>query len=209
MMRTDSPAPFLGVGITGGVGAGKSRVLSLLKEHTSCRVILADTLAKELEQPGERCYEPIVSLLGKEILHPDQTIDPRAMASLIYGDERLRQKINAIIHPAVKEEICAILRMERERGQIRFLFVEAALLIENGFDKILDEIWYIYAREEIRRERLRLSLGYSEEKISAIMAAQLSDEEFRRACPVVIDNSGSVEDTEKQIVEILKKRGGE
>ena len=206
MMRTDPETKA--VGITGGVGAGKSRVLRLLEKHACCRVIIADELAKKLQLPGERCYEAVTALLGTQILQKDGTICRPAMASLIYGDEELRRQVNEIIHPAVTEEIRSAVCREKNEGKLRFLFIEAALLIENGFDRICDELWYVYAPEEVRRQRLRTDRGYSDEKISAIMASQLSEAEFRRACGVVIDNSGSVEETEKQIIDIIKKRGG-
>ena len=80
-----------------------------------------------------------------------------------------------------------------------FLFIEAALLIECGYDKIVDELWYIYADKEVRRQRLKESRGYSDEKIDNIFKNQLSEDKFRSHCKVVIDNSGTLEDTCKQI----------
>ena len=80
-----------------------------------------------------------------------------------------------------------------------FFFIEAALLIECGYLNIVDEMWYIYAREDIRRKRLKESRNYTDEKINAIMDSQLKEEEFRKYCKVVIDNSGSLEDSYEQI----------
>ena len=126
------------------------------------------------------------------------------MASKIFGNEELLEKVNEIIHPAVKEYILAQKKSEIEKGEIDFLFVEAALLIECGYNEHVDEMWYIYAPEEVRAERLRASRGYSDEKIKSIMAAQLTEEQFRAGSDFVIDNGGSLEDTCEQIKSILK-----
>ena len=88
---------------------------------------------------------------------------------------------------------------EKERKKLDYLFIEAALLIENGYDKIVDELWYIYADVEVRRQRLKASRGYSDEKIDDILKGQLSDEEFRKYADFVIDNSGDENDTRRQI----------
>ncbi|MDE6739837.1 MAG: dephospho-CoA kinase, partial [Lachnospiraceae bacterium] len=84
-----------------------------------------------------------------------------------------------------------------------YLFIEAALLLENGYKAIVDEMWYIHTDEQVRRDRLRTSRGYSDEKIDSIMQGQLSEEDFLRQCPVVIDNSGTLDSVYKQIDEKL------
>ena len=96
------------------------------------------------------------------------------------------------------------MELAKKKGEISLFFVEAALLIENGFDKICDEMWYIYARESVRRERLGRSRGYSEEKITAIMGKQLSESVFRERCQVMIDNSASLPESIRQIDQVLE-----
>ena len=96
------------------------------------------------------------------------------------------------------------IRLEKDKGELDFFFVEAALLIECGYDKRLDEIWYIFADQKVRRARLKETRGYSDEKIDGIMSSQLSEEAFRAHCKQVIDNSGSPEQTYKQIDQILR-----
>lgn len=191
------------IGITGGIGAGKSEVLSILKECSNCRIILADELAKQLEGRNNVCYTPLIELLGRDILDEDEQINPKAMADKIFSDKNLLEKVNEIIHPAVKNKILEELDYEEKRGAIDYFFLEAALLIEDGYDLILDEIWYIYASEETRRKRLKESRGYSDAKIDKILSKQLKDETFRRYCKVVINNDGNVLDTREQIVKLL------
>ncbi len=187
------------VGITGGIGAGKSQILAYLKEHTRCRIIIADQVAHELEEPGGRCYQPIVSILGTAILTEDGRIDRAKMAARIFADGKLLSQINEIVHPAVKEYITGAIAEERAGDRIDYLFIEAALLIEDGYKTIVDELWYIHTDIQVRRERLKASRGYSDEKIDSIMNGQLSEEEFYGQCSVVIDNSGTLDSVYRQI----------
>ena len=187
------------IGITGGVGAGKTKILTYLSEHYSCRIILADEVANQLKEPGQKCYEEIVTLLGTQILKPDGTIDRLKMAERIFSDRELLQHVNEIIHPAVKEYILQAIEEERRRDKIDFLFLEAALLIEEGYESIVDELWYIYADEAVRAERLKANRQYSDEKIQKILRSQLSDAEYRAHCSTVIDNGVALEETYRQI----------
>lgn len=187
------------IGITGGVGAGKSALLSYIEEHYSCRVILADQAAHRVEQPGEVCYDELVALLGSDICDKQGYIVKSKMADRIFGNGTLLRQVNELIHPAVKKYILDEIEKERKRAEIDFFFIEAALLIEERYDLICDELWYIHADERIRRKRLRESRGYTDEKIDAIMGKQLSKAEFEQHCAVVIDNSGTLEAAIKQI----------
>lgn len=187
------------IGITGGVGSGKSALLSYIKGKYDCEIILADEAAHRVKEPGQPCYQKLIELLTDDILNEDGTINKKEMAAKIFESDELLEKVNAIIHPAVKEMILQeITRLKRE-GKTCFFFIEAALLIECGYLNIVDEMWYIYAREDIRRKRLKESRNYTDEKINAIMDSQLKEEEFRKYCKVVIDNSGSLEDAYEQI----------
>lgn len=193
------------IGITGGVGAGKSEVLKNIKEMTDCVIILADDLAKSLEKKGEVCYKPLIDLLGTDILGDDGEIDSKKMAGVIFaegGKEKL-EAVNAIVHPAVKKRILEMIESAKQEGKVSHFFIEAALLIEDHYDVIVDEMWYIFAQEEVRRDRLKKSRGYSDEKIDEIMKSQSSEEVFRQYCKVVIDNSGDIADTKEQLKSVL------
>ncbi len=191
------------IGITGGVGAGKSELLHYMQSHFKCRILFADQVAHRLKEPGQICYEQLILLLGNEILNLDGTIDNRNMAERIFADKALLKKVNAIIHPAVTEYILQEIENEKRKGSVDFFLIEAALLIENHYHKIVDELWYIYASDAVRKERLKDTRNYSDEKINQIMSEQLTEEEFRKNCHVTIDNSGSLQDAEKQIDEKL------
>ena len=187
------------IGITGGVGCGKSEVIRYIMKKYSCFVVFADDVAKQLQQKGNLCYDRIVALLGEEILTFDGDIDKAKMASNIFANEVLLEKVNSIIHPAVYDYVEETIAEYKKKDEIDFFIIEAALLIECGYGKIVDEMWYVYTEDEIRRERLKVSRGYSDEKISQIFSSQLSYEEFKKASSFVLNNNGTVEDTQKQI----------
>lgn len=194
------------IGITGGVGSGKSRVLSFLEEKYNAVVCQADQVAWKLQEPGEKCYQEMVAHFGASILNDDLTINRKALGQIVFGNEEQLLVLNAIMHPAVKSEIQNYILQEEKAGT-RLFVLEAALLIEEHYDAICDELWYIYADEQIRRRRLKESRQYSDEKIDAIMASQLSEEVFRKACQKVIENSGTFEETCAQVDDAIEQLG--
>ena len=193
------------IGITGGVGAGKSEVIRIIKDMCSCVVVIADELAKSLEKKGEVCYEPLLELLGDDVLGADGEIDPKKMAAKIFAPDAkgLLADVNATVHPAVKARILQMIDEAEREGAADYFFIEAALLIEDHYDTIVDELWYIYADEDIRRGRLKETRGYTDRKIDELMRSQSSDEVFRQKCAIVIDNSGTIAQVKKQLEEIL------
>ena len=190
---------MLVIGITGGVGAGKSSILNALEEHCNCKIMLADDVGNKVKEPGQKCYLQIVDLLGKEILKEDLTIDRGKMAAKIFADSEILERVNAIIHPAVKEYILQEIETERKKQERDVFFLEAALLIEAGYTQYLDELWYIFSEKNVRINRLKASRGYSHEKICQIMEKQLPDEVFREYADVILDNSKDFENTFLQI----------
>ena len=193
------------IGITGGVGAGKSTVLNLIKERCSCFILMADEAAHEVKKKGRVCYEELVDLLGREVLADDGEIDKGRMAQVIFssGNEGLLKRVNDIIHPRVKEYILKKIDDHRAAGDVDYFFIEAALLIEDGYREICDELWYIYADEKVRAGRLIKTRGYSEERIRGIMDKQNDDALFRKYCDHVIENNDDIEATVKQLDMLL------
>lgn len=207
MAEPDGRLEMKFIGITGGVGAGKSEILSYLKKQQNIRVMLADEIAHELMEPGTACYQTIKDHFpGEDIYLPGGGFDRVKLAAVIFADEEKRTRMNEIVHPAVRQYVKEVWEQEQKKGVLDFLFLEAALLIEEHYDEICNELWYIYTREDIRRQRLIASRGYSEEKIRQIFDSQLSEEEYRSHCSLVLDNNGSVEETITQLKEALGNR---
>lgn len=197
------------IGVTGGVGSGKTELLHYIEKNYRCRILLADEASHEVMQKGGRIYEPLVALLGSSVLDSSGEINRKEMAARIFSHEELLGRVNALIHPAVREFILEAVAEEREKAAadaddaVDYFFLEAALLIECGYRSVVDEMWYIYCDLAVRRERLKKSRGYSDEKIDSILSSQLSEAEFRSGSDVVIDNSGNLEDAYRQIREAL------
>ena len=195
---------MLTIGVTGGVGAGKSEILKFLASHYKSRIIYTDVVANEIKLRGQPCFEPIVALLGGEILGEDGEIDKKRMAERIFHDDALLAQVNAILHPAVYTYVTNAIREEEVAGNIEFMFIEAALLIEAGYGKIVDEMWYVFAREDVRRNRLKESRGYDDEKIDRIFAQQLTQKAFEEGADFIIDNSGALQDACETIAEHIE-----
>lgn len=194
------------IGITGGVGSGKSKVLEFMNSISGVVVYQADLIARELQMPGQKCYNAIIDRFGIEILAADQTIDRTRLGELVFQDNAKLQILNGLVHPAVNQRIEELIREEDEKGTDVFV-LEAALLTEEFYRQILDEIWYIYTEESVRRERLKASRNYTDEKITSMINSQPSEEMFRTFCDRTLDNSGDFEKTREQIDGLLWNGG--
>lgn len=188
------------IGITGGIGAGKSTVLEYLRLRQDSEVVQADRIGHEVMEPDGPCYASIVELFGTGILQEDGRIDRAKVASIVFQDGKKLAALNGIVHPAVKKEIFSRIE-EARRKEISFFFLEVALLFEDHYDAICDDLWYIYADEDVRRKRLADSRGYSQEKMDGIFANQMSEEFFRTHCDYEIENNGDLAVTHRQIEE--------
>lgn len=194
------------IGVTGGVGAGKSRILKILEEEYGAFLLSADQVAAELEEPGQEGYRLLVEQFGTGILGKDKNLDRKAFAEMIFKDPEVLGKVNDIIHPltwqALRERLDAFRASVRENapeGRHPVLAaVEAALFDENS-RQICDTLWYIDASRENRIKRLMESRGYTLEKCRDIMKNQKQREEYLALTDVVIDNNETMESVREQI----------
>lgn len=204
------------LGITGGVGSGKSAVMDILEKDYGAKIILADLVSHELMEPGMAVYEEILAAFGPEITGkssdagpetPGPPIDRAKLGQIVFSNPEKLALLNRITHTGVADEIRKRIRSYisgRPRSDARLLIaVEAALLIGSGLEPDLDSLWYIYVNEEERIRRLMAGRGYSREYAKSIANRQLSDHDFRENCDVIIDNSGDLSETRKQIDRIL------
>lgn len=193
------------IGLTGGVGAGKTTVLKAMKQLYKVRILIADEIAHEQMEPGTPCYKKLYEeFAGEDIWRDGGEISRPQLARLLFSDEEKRKILNGIVHPAVKEYILGEVEKERQKGYYDYVIVEAALLIEEGYDKLCDELWYVYTSPENRKKRLMADRGYSEQKVEQMFAAQLSDEVYRRYCRVVLDNNQDEEYVLEQIKQLYR-----
>lgn len=188
------------IGITGGVGCGKSTVLEILKKDYGAKVLIADNMGHEVMKKGGKAYPEIIAAFGTTVVGDDGELNRAALADLIYADDAKRKQLNGIIHPCVKEEIK---RKLKEWEMEPFIVLETALLFETGCDSICDSIWGIEAEKEVRIRRLMQSRGYTREKAEGIMKKQLSETEFRNRCDEMIENSGTPEQLRERLAHLL------
>ena len=189
------------IGLTGGVGAGKSLVLSILEEEYGAQVIKADEVAHELMEPGKEGYLAVKTALGEDLLKPDGTIDRKALAARIFEDDSARKTVDGIIHPMVWKTI----EDKISASQAGLIVVEFAIMNEN-MDDSWDEM-YVHASKENRIRRLAETRSYTREHSERIIASQASEAEFLNRCTRVIENNGSMEEVKQQLAELLKCRG--
>lgn len=192
------------IGITGGVGAGKTQILEYLNNKYGASICQTDQVAKKLQKKGGACFDAIVEHFGEDILDEKGELNREALAEIVFKNQQELEILNEIVHPAVKEEVRKKIAHE-ERKQTNIFIVESALLIEDDYDEICDEVWYIYVEEEIRKNRLIFSRGYDAEKVNDIIAAQQTKDNFLKNSDRVIDNSGVFAETMIQLDRIVKE----
>lgn len=193
------------IGITGGIGTGKSTVLKLMKKEEGVYIIEADKLAHHLMLPDESVYEQIIEEFGTDILMEDGSIDRRCLGAVVFKEKEDLKRLNRIVHPAVKEYILKDIEEKKRQGIVLFYVIEAALLIEDGYKSVCDELWFIYAKKEERIRRLLLDRGGDRQKWEQIIQNQSSEESYLEHCDVVIDNGGNLKKTVNVVKELLSK----
>ena len=151
------------IGITGGVGAGKSKILHYIEQEYSAKIVLADQLAHELMLPGTSCFKEIQEIFGTEDIFTEQgSLDTAKVSEVIFSDEQKRSQMNQIVHPAVKREILRLVEEERQKEEYSYFILEAALLIEEGYDTICDELWFVDTAKLIIMEHWKRRMLKSE-----------------------------------------------
>jgi dephospho-CoA kinase len=193
------------IGLTGGIGSGKSLVADIMKEQYGAYIIDTDRIAREQMEPGGASYQEVVDCFGTSILADDGTIDRSRLASLVFDDKAKRLRINEITHPKVLTTVRRQIDQHRLLQDIPYLLIETALMIESGYDFVCDEVWYVFAPEEQRRSWLRSERGYSNEKIDAIFQNQCKAQEFRDRFPKVIENIGDMNWIREQVDTLVRE----
>ncbi len=190
------------LGVTGGIGSGKSEVLKYLHQAYGAVIAPLDDVARKLQKKGQPCFVRITEEFGSGILRPDGELDREKLSKTVFSSPEKLELLNSLVHPEVKRWVRRDLSRKEKEG-IPFYVLESALFPNVEYRDLCGEMWYIYAQEPLRRRRLMLSRHYTEVKIQRILESQPSEQAFRDICTAVIDNSGTFENTKKQIGELL------
>ena len=193
------------IGLTGGVGSGKSTVCAILRE-LGATVIDADEAAHAVYAPGTPGFDAIVREFGPHYVRDGQ-IDRRLLGGLVFADEEARQRLNAIVHPLVRDWMAERTREAFERGA-DIVVQDVPLLYESGLEGLFSSVVLVYAPPEVQLERLVTGRGLPVERARAIIAAQMPIDEKRRRAHHVIDNSGTPAQTRAQVEEMWAQMSG-
>lgn len=193
------------IGITGGIGCGKSVVMSILEEEYGAYVLLSDLVGHELMIPGAVNYNGIVEAFGTDILLENGEIDRKKLGSIVFGNPEKLALLNSITHPNIMKEIRGRIDAALANPVYQMVCLESALLFETELADYCDQTWYVYADEEVRINRLIAGRGYTREYCVSVMKKQKNEEYYRKKANVVIDNSGDTCKTRSQIVFMMSK----
>ena len=190
------------IGITGGIASGKSTVTEFLRQQ-GYQVIDADQVVHELQEPGGRLYQALLSTFGPAILQEDGRLDRPKLGAMIFGNPELLAQSSQIQNQIIREELAGRRDLLAETEDI--FFMDLPLLFELQYEDWFDQIWLVDVTKETQLSRLMTRNGLSQEEAEKRIATQLSLQEKRKRADVLIDNNGSLEETRQQIRDALQK----
>jgi len=191
------------VGLTGGIGSGKSTVSEMFVKR-GARLIDADKLAREVVEPDEPAWRDIVDEFGEKVLNDDRAIDREALANEVFGNEEKRKRLVNITHPRIGEKIAGLIKKYDKEGA-PVAIIDAALLLESPATRWIKPLIVVVADEDVRVKRVCERDQACEDNVRKRMASQWSDEEKKKHADYVIDNSGSLEYLESQVDKVWEK----
>jgi dephospho-CoA kinase len=194
---------MLKVGLTGGIASGKSTVAFMLRER-DCQVLEADPLGHELLEPGQSAYDEVIREFGNGILGPGDKVDRPKLGAIIFADAAKRARLNQILHPRILQVVRQWFSALDRPGGPELAIVEAALIVEAGFHKDLDKLIVCWCKPEQQLARL-IERGLTEGEAKQRIAAQMPADQKRALADEVIDCSGSIEETGRQVDAVLAK----
>lgn len=194
------------IGLTGGIGSGKSTVSQILA-GLGAFVIDADKVGHEIYLPGREAWRQVIATFGQDILAPDQTIERKKLGTIVFGSEAARKQLNAIVHPLMFQDIRRRIEEKRADGFTQPIVVEAAILIEANWLPLADEVWVVVTNKNAVIERVATQRGMAAKETEARIASQLSDAERLKYAHVVIMNDGSQDDLAKKVQEAWRHLG--
>ncbi len=193
------------IGLVGGIGSGKSAAREILADLGAV-VIDADRLGHEAYAPGTPGFDAVVAHFGREIVGEDGRIDRRRLGAIVFADPARLAELNRIVHPLIRAELERRVHEARADPGVPAIVVEAAVLLEAGWQSLVDEVWAVVAPRERVVERLARQRGLARAEVEERIARQMSDDERRERADVVIDNEGSLDDLRRRLEEVWRAR---
>jgi dephospho-CoA kinase len=194
---------MLTVGLTGGIGSGKSTVAKLLAE-LGAPIFDADKVGHDIYRPGAPAYHDVIAAFGQEVVAADGSIDRKKLGPIVFADPAQLKRLESIVHPRMFERMGEMVKEMRAQGITLPIVIEAAILIEAHWQPLFDEIWLVEAPRERVIERVEAERGLKPEQTEARIKAQLSNEERRQHASLVIDNSGTIEALRVKVTDLWR-----
>lgn len=194
---------FLLVGLTGGIGSGKSTVSRMFRD-LGCLIIDADLLAREVVEPGEPAYAKIVAEFGKQVLDAEGQIDRKKLGAVVFGAAAKRKRLEEFTHPEIRQRQAAILAELITEGFEGIAIFDAALLVETGGAKTMDRLVVVYADEASQLTRIMLRDDIPEAEALQKIRSQMPLSLKAKQAHYVVDNSGACEETERRVREVYQ-----
>lgn len=195
---------MLVVGLTGGIGSGKTVVASMFEDE-GAHIIDFDYLARLIVEPDKPAWRDIVDYFGPGILSPDRTLNRPALAEIIFSDDKSRKALEGFTHPRIFERRDALLKAIREKDPCSIVIIDFPLLFESGLRKDLDKVILVYVPRDVQLERATKRDGLSPEEVEKRLHAQVPIGEKRSLSDFVIDNSGSLKHTRDQVRKVMRE----
>ena len=192
------------IGLTGGIGAGKSTVSNILREKGCC-IIDADAISHQITEKGSDTLQQLAKAFGEDILFDDGSLDRKKLAAIAFSDEKQRRKLEDLTTKRVLSIIDQTLQNLRRESSYDIIFIDAPLLFETGADKMTDLVWLVTAEKETRIARVMERDGATRQQVLARMSSQMDDREKERRTEEIIDNSKGKEELRRQVEQLLVK----
>jgi dephospho-CoA kinase len=183
---------MLTIGLTGGIGSGKSTVTKLLAE-LGAPIVDADKVGHAIYEPGGPAYPDMIEAFGEQILAPDRTIDRKKLGPIVFADPAALKRLNSIVHPKMFARMREMVGEMRAQGERKPIVIEAAILIEANWQPLFNEIWLVVTSREQVLARIERDRGMARDQIEARIKAQLPDDERRKHATTVITNDSTIE----------------
>ena len=197
-------AAMLTIGLTGGIGSGKSVVADLLRQR-GASIIDADRLGHEAYAPNSEAWRQVVAAFGEDILTEEGEIDRRKLGAIVFSDPAELERLNGIMHPLMAKMVEG-LKADLAATGVSVAVVEAAVLFEAGWDALVDEVWTTHAPAEAVVERLRQRNGLSEEEARKRINSQMPAAERNRRSDVVVENASDLATLEREVAALWQAR---
>mgnify|MGYP000904596439 CR=1 FL=1 len=196
------------IGVTGGIGAGKSSVSSILRELGAV-VLDADQISREVTEPGKQAWQQIIKAFGNDVLMPDQRLDRKKLAGIVFRSRQKRLLLENIIHREVTEIMKRQIDALKNQGFDGVIVLDVPIPVKKGFQDTVDQIWVVTCHDEERIRRVMARSSFTYEDAKNRINAQMPQDEYKKLAHIIIENNGSIEALKARVEALYKAIGSD